>query len=255
VIDCGSLEFAHARLHARHGGRLDAAAWRRIEMLRDFAPLLALARGTALQPWLVGITADSRAHEVEAVLRRHWRALVDEVAAWMPADWQPALAWCALLPDLALLQHLARGGTPAAWMQDDDRWRALCAAPPPARQAVLAAGPAADLADAWTAPHEMGAAWQRAWQRRLPQPFGDARGMLDRLVQLLVDHRQAFAEAAPSQGWQQRGALQARLTLLLRRAALEPAAVFAHLALCALDLERLRAELLRPLLFRHWKAA
>lgn len=255
MIDCGSLELAHARLHARHGRRLDAAAWRRIEVLRDFAPLLALARGTALQPWLAGIGADSDAQQVEAALRRHWRALVDEVAAWMPADWRPALAWCALLPDLALLQHLARGGAPTAWMQQDERWRALCAAAPEARQAVLAAGPASDLADAWTAPHRLGAAWQQAWRRRLPQPLGEARDMLDRLVQLLADHRQAFAEVAPSQGWQQRGVLQARLTLLLRRAALEPAAVFAHLALCALDLERLRAELLRPLLFRHWKAA
>lgn len=255
MIESGSLEFAHARLHARHGQRLDAAAWRRIEVLREVAPLLELARGSALQPWLVGITADSPAHAVEAVLRRHWRALVAEGVAWMPADWRPALAWCALLPDLALLQHLARGGAPAAWMEEDDRWRALCAAPPPARRAVLAAGPASDLADAWAAPQRMGAAWLDAWQRRWPQPLGDARDMLDRLVQLLIDHRQAFAEAAPSQGWQQRGALQARLTLLLRRAALEPAAVFAHLALCALDLERLRAELLRRLLFRRWKAA
>lgn len=255
MIDCGSLEYAHARLHARHGQRLDAAAWRRIEVLRDFAPLLELARGTALQPWLVGITADSDVHRVEVVLRRHWRALVDELVAWMPAEWRPALAWCALLPELALLQHLARGGAPAAWMEDDERWRALRAAPPPARQALLAAGPAADLAGAWPLPQSFGTAWLDAWQRRLPQPLGDAQDMLVRLVQLLLDHHQAFAEAPAGQGWQLRGALQARLTLLLRRAALEPAAVFAHLALCALDLERLRAELLRRLLFRRWKVA
>jgi hypothetical protein len=30
---------------------------------------------------------------------------------------------------------------------------------------------------------------------------------------------------------------------------------FIHVALCALDLERLRAELLRRLLFRRWKLA
>lgn len=255
MIECGSLEYAHARLHARHGQRLDAAAWRRIEVMRDFAQLLELARGTALQPWLVGITADSDVHRVEAVLRRHWRALVDEGVAWMPAEWQPALAWCALLPELALLQHLARGGAPAAWMEHDERWRALCAAPPAARQAVLAAGPAADLAGAWPLPQSLGAAWLDAWQRRLPRPLGDAQDMLARLVQLLIEHRRAFAEAEPSQGWLLRSALQARLTLLLRRAALEPAAVFAHLALCALDLERLRAELLRRALFRRWKAA
>ncbi|WP_298828246.1 hypothetical protein [uncultured Piscinibacter sp.] len=255
MIACGSHEYAHARVHARHGQRLDAAAWRRIEVMRDFSPLLELARGTALRPWLVGITADSDAHQVEAVLRRHWRALVDELVAWMPGEWRPALAWCTLLPDLALLQHLARGGTPMTWMEDDDRWRALCAATPAARQAMLATGPAADLAGAWAAPRSFGAAWRDAWQRRLPRPRGDAQEMLTRLVDLLVEHHQDFAEAQAGQGWRLRGELQARLTLLLRRAALQPAAVFAHLALCALDLERLRAELLRRRLFGHWKLA
>jgi hypothetical protein len=40
--------------------------------------------------------------------------------------------------------------------------------------------------------------------------------------------------------------------LLLRRAALHPAAAFIHLALCALDLERLRAELVRRIVFARW---
>ena len=255
MIECGSLEYAHARLHARHGQRLDVAAWRRIEVMRDFAPLLELARNSALRPWLVGITADSTVHQVEAVLRGHWRALVDELASWMPAAWRPALAWCALLPDLALLQHLARGGEPAAWMEDDEDWRALSAAQPAERAAMLAAGPASELAGAWTQPQSIGTAWLGAWQRRLPQPLGDADDSLGRLVRLLLEHRAAFAAAGANQGWLLRGALQARLSLLLRRAALQPAAAFVHLALCALDLERLRAELLRCRVFRHWKAA
>jgi hypothetical protein len=43
--------------------------------------------------------------------------------------------------------------------------------------------------------------------------------------------------------------------LLLRRATLEPAAAFIHVALCALDLERLRGELLSRLLFAQRQVA
>ena len=47
-----------------------------------------------------------------------------------------------------------------------------------------------------------------------------------------------------------RQSLRARLSLLWRRATLEPALAFIHVALCAIDLERLRGELLRVL--RPW---
>ena len=255
MIECGSLEYAHARLHARHGQRADEAAWRRIETMRELAPLLELARATALRPWLVGIAADSTAHRIEASLRGHWRALVDEVASWMPQAWQPALVWCAVLPDLAPLQHLARGGEPAAWMQHEAVWSELCAAQPPARRSVLGAGPLAALAAAWPAPQTMGQAWQAEWQRRLPRRQPDGDDTLGLLVRALLDHRQAFADAGAGQGWLLRNALRTRLTLLLRRAGVEAAAAFIHLALCALDLERLRAELLRRALFPRWKVA
>ena len=253
MIECGSLEYAHARLHARHGQRLDEAAWRRIESMREFAPLLEAVRAGALWPWLVGITADSSAHQVEAVLRGHWRALIDERAAWMPVSWQGALHWCKVLPDLALLQHLARGAEPVAWMHDDPTWRELCAAQPPGRASMLQAGPFAALASAWSTPETLGRAWLDEWRRRLPRPVSDAGDALQRLLRVLLDHRRAFVDAAPREGWLLRGALRARLSLLFRQAALQPAVAFIDLALCALDLERLRAELLRRVLFPRWQ--
>jgi len=255
MIDCGSLEYAHARQHARHGRRIDEAGWRPIETMRELAALLELARGTALRPWLVDITVDSGAHRIEAVLRGHWRALVAEVVAWMPERWQPALAWCAVLPDLAPLQYLARGGEPVAWMHDDVALRDLCAAPAQARVAVLDAGPLAALASAWAEPHAVGQAWQAEWHRRLPPSTGDAAETLRQLERTLLEHRGSFVAATQGQGWQLRASLHARLSLLLRRSALEPAAAFIHLALSALELERLRAELLRRVLFPRWKLA
>jgi hypothetical protein len=75
------------------------------------------------------------------------------------------------------------------------------------------------------------------------------------VVAALRRHGAAFAAAAPGSGTQLRRALQARLSLLMRRATLEPAAAFIHLALNALELERLRGELLGRKLFANARLA
>jgi hypothetical protein len=265
LIDAGSIELTQARVLARHGERLAAADWRRIEAMRDWAPALELARATALRPWLEGITADSDVAQVEATLRRHWRGVVAEVAAWMPTAWHAAVRWCAWLPELPLVQHLARGGDPPPWLHDDDAWRAVAEAAPGARADALAAGPAAALADAWRAPDDAGRAWLAEWRRRLPAgkcddaapdaTSGSSNGSLAALERTLHAHATVFRAAPASQGWALRGTLRDDLVQLLRRAALEPAIAFIHLALCALDFERLRAELLRRVIFPAWQVA
>ena len=289
MIECGSLEYALARLQARHGERADETVWRRLEVVRDLRPLLELARDTALGQWLVGITADSGGHRIEQVLRSRWRERVAEVASWMPARWRAPVLWCATLPDLPVLQHLARGGEPPRWMHDDREWRELALAPQSQRSSILRSGPLAPFAVAWPAPHAVGEAWLDEWRRRLPgavdttacrgaaaktvqetDPAHPARrrgpprapllpdepgAALALLVRTIDDHRQSFAQASASEGWLSRAALRSRLSLLLRRVGLEPAAAFIHLALWALELERLRAELLRRVLFAPWKVA
>jgi hypothetical protein len=249
VIECGSLEYAQARLQSRHGQRAGEAAWQQLETTREFAALLEAARGGALRRWVGGLTANADAARIEAHVRTHWRVAVAEVAGWMPLPWQPPLAWCSVLPELPSLQHLARGGEPQAWMDDDPPWRALCTAEPGTRATVLAQGPWAALAAAWPAPTSLGSAWRDEWLRRLPQPIAAAGDSLRDLVEVLRRHAAAFAAAPPGPGALLRRELQARLALLLRRATLEPAAAFIHLALDALDLERLRGELLRRALF------
>ena len=254
MIECGSLEFAQARIGARHGERPSERDWHAIETARELAPLLEVVHGTSLRPWLAGIDAGSDFHRIESTLRARWRAVVAEVAGWMPTRWRPALAWWATLPDLAPLQHLARGEEPAPWMRDDPTWRAVCAAAPASRAALLADGPLAPLAVAWSAPETVAPTWQAEWRRRWPDRRRDDFDQLEPLARAWTAHEQRLAAAAGGEGWLLRAALRARLVLLLRRAALEPALAFIHLALCATELERLRAELLRRVVFGHRKA-
>jgi hypothetical protein len=254
MIECGSLEYAQARIGARQGVRLREADWQRIEVLRELGPLLDAIRGTSLRPWLGGIDASSDAHRIESTLRARWRAIVAEVADWMPESWRAATSWWATWPDLAPLQHLARGDEPPTWMRDDETWRDVCAAPPASRAARLAEGPLAPLASAYATPHTLAYAWQLEWRRRWPAPQPETDELLEPVALAWITRGQPSAAETGHESWLQRGSLRSRLTLLMRRAALRPSAAFIHLVLCAMDLEQLRAELLRRVVFGRWKA-
>ena len=244
----GSLEYAQARLSARYGQRPDEIAWRRIEHLRELPALLDAARISAFGVWLAGIDSMSTAHQIECILRDHWRSLVAEVAAWMPDEWQPAVRWCAVATDLPVVAHLARGDAALAWMPDDAVYRELCAL-----EVGLGAAPAeghfAPFRTAWTEPIRLGNAWRAEWRRRLPAGGGDEVTLLDEVARVLRRHLAAFRDPSVRDGWPLRRALEARLALLFRRAMLDPAAAFIFLALTALDLERLRGELVRRAAF------
>jgi hypothetical protein len=84
------------------------------------------------------------------------------------------------------------------------------------------------------------ASWRREWWRRAPRA---ARGdeLLRTLERWLAQHRAVRVEP--------RRALCLRLEALYRRATLDPAAAFVFLALSALDVERLRGELVVRALF------
>lgn len=250
MTGAGSVEYAHARIWARHGQRPDEALWRRMEATREFAAVLELARGSALAGWLECVSAGASLHAIEAAVRRHWRERVAEVASWMPGNWGPSIEWCAVLADLPALQHLARGAAPPAWMTRDPDLRLLLeghAAGEPALRALL------DSAQA--DPGQLLALWRVEWQQRLPH--GDGRRDLEaRLLPLLAAHAAAFAAPQAVDGWAMRRALQGRLVLLLRQTLVQPVTAFIYLALSALDVERLRGELLRRRAFpQRWVTA
>ena len=235
-----SIEYACARLAARYGQRPRVAQWHRIEHARTQGALLDAARGTPLERLTAGLSAAADAHAVESLLRRRWRALVAEVAAWMPEPWQPAVRWCAVLPDLPVLAHAARRGTRSRWMDGDPLYRDLAAAPP------SASSPFAPLASAWATPETLGAAWHREFRARVPA--GDA-GPLPEIERAVCRHLAAFRDTDLDDGTLLRRRLDDTLAALFRRAGFSPAAAFAFLAIALLDLERLRGELLRRAVF------
>lgn len=245
----GSLEYAQARLSARYGQRPDELAWRRIEHLRELPALLDAARASALGIWLAGIDAMSTPHQIEGVLRERWRRLVAEVAAWMPDEWQAAVSWCAVAADLPVVQHLARGGAALRWMPDDAVYRDLCESEAAGFGAAPGQGPFVSFGTAWLEPARVGSLWRAEWRRRLPAGGEDEATLVDELAHLLHRHFAAFHDPLVRDGWLLRRALETRLALLFRRAMLDPAAAFIFLALTALDLERLRAELVRRAAF------
>jgi hypothetical protein len=249
----GSIEFAHARMWARNGMRPDEALWHRIEVVRDFAAFVELTRALpAFREWVAGIGPAAGPHDIEAALRGRWRALVAEVARWMPVPWQPAVAWCASVIDIPLLQHLARGGAPPPFIEQDPVQRELARG---AGGDTPDLGELAPVAGSWHRPDEFPAAWHAEWRRRLPRAARVDGAQLAALERAFAEHFRRYAEATVRDGWPLRRELQVRLLALFRRALLDPVAAFLFIALCALDLERLRGELLRRAAFPRLRLA
>jgi hypothetical protein len=234
--------YAYARVCARYGARPDETAWRRLEHARELASLLDVARASAFRGWIGGIDATSTPHAIEGALRERWRETVRDVAAWMPEAWRAAVRWCAIAADLPALQHLARGFDAAPWLSDDPVWRDFVAHAANTTDVVRGA-----LARAWVAPDRAADEWRREWHRRLPAEGRDDAAIAA-LARALDETLSALRDPASS-GSILAHALQARLAVLFRRAVAAPAAAFVYLAQIALDLQRLRGELLRRAAF------
>lgn len=212
--------FAQARMQAQHGARPSDSTWRMLQASSTLGHYLESARSTGLAPWVTNLGPSSDVHTIEQTLRRDWRGYVDTVAGWLPEAWRPAVRWTAVLADL----------------EREDR------------------NDPVDGTGGWAPGHRPLAAWTGAFRALWPAMSArDARAM-DRLMTLLGDH------LAPTSGddGRARGAelaerarerLRDRLTRILHQSAQSPPAVFAFLTLTALDVERLRGDLVRRRLF------
>lgn len=231
--------FAQARLQARHGERPPQTLWRRLDSAGDFANYLDAVRRTPLNRWVEGLHSGDTGHVLETRLRQRMRHYTLEVAHWLPAPWQEAIAWMRHLPELPALQYLLSGEPAPPWMHDDDHLNALTDLERGGMLDALAADPRRRLLEAWQPDRALHEVWSRQWRQRWPRQPKLTRGLRtldDLLLQALAvqQHGEAF---------------DASLVHLFRRESFKPAAAAAHLALVALDVERLRGELLLRALF------
>ena len=245
-----AFAYAQARLQSRHAERPGPTDWRLLQGVGDLAHYLQVARRTRLRRWATTLHGGQDSHQIELSLRGQFCDYIDEVARWLPPPWNRTLDWVKRLPDLPAIQYLLNGAPPQTWMQQDPRLQAFAKAAAGQRQLVLEQSDCAPLVAAWRRGHSLAAAWLEHWRDSWPADRASRRG-LERLVGLLQRYM-CVGEVQPGGRFESDcEALLTQLTVVFRRYSLQPAACYAHLALVALDLMTLRAELLRRLLFPH----
>ncbi|WP_405226540.1 hypothetical protein [Lentisalinibacter sediminis] len=211
-----------ARIQARHGRRPDESDWSRLESCESAHAYLEAARTGVLSTWAEGLNAEDDIHRLEASIRRSWRHYLGQVASWSPEPWRDAIEWCGCLPDVPTAAHAATAEELPVWLTSEEE----------------SGVEAPDSLDEW----------REGWRARMPSPDADQRAGLAAL-EAAVDEWIA-ANRDPEQASVSRAArlherLEHRVTTVFRRHALDPAAVFAHLLLTALDVQRFRGGLVR----------
>ena len=248
------IAYAQARIQSRYGKRADAGVWLKLHNIHDLGSYLQSAQQTPLRHWILGISSSHSSHDIELTLRQKYRRHVDEVAGWMPEDWKKTLQWIKRLVDLPVLQYLVDGGEPLPWMKSDPCINGFIADDPPLRLQAIRHEGNSIMVDSWQQSGSILAGWLAQWGSLCPKSAHDDRG-LQTLVKLLH-------EQMPLQSSQQPSKQQAaqptdyeimfdRLRLVFRRYAFQPAAVYAYLAIVALDLHRIRSDLMQRLFFQQ----
>lgn len=268
-----TFDYAHARVAARLAQRPDERLWTQLRSLRSVPALLETVRASNAASTVSGVALVSDADTIELAFRQQLRTRIVEVASWSPAPWRPALLYAQHLVDLPAIVHLLGEEAPPRWIATDPALAPYALPTSAQRRAALFDGPLAPLAKALDdtaavrrSPEPLGralrrlraggalhrtlAAWEAEWRRRWPPLGREAHERIDGVVELLRAHLLRFPSVPVDDATAARQALGARLATAVRRNATEPAALFAYLALFAVDLERLRAEFVlraRPL--------
>jgi len=241
--------YVQARLQSRHGDRLAEDAWHALEAAQTIGAFLDRSRATPLGRFTEQASAGMNPHAMERALRGAWRAYVNEIAGWLPDTWRPAVAWTALLPDLPAIDALLKGDMPA-WAKQEPALAPFTEPDPTQRLAALHASPFAPLLPREDETAPLGARWARHWRGLWPKQSAADTRALNALAHAVQTHiaRLALAGAQETSETHRRD-LEKSVTRLFRRHGASPTAVFGHLVLTALDLERLRGGLVRRRLF------
>jgi hypothetical protein len=244
-----SFAYAQGRLQARYGERPDEHVWRRLHSIGELGSYLQVARQTSLRKWVLGISPTHDSHDIELALRQKFRNHIDEVANWPPQPWRATLQWIKCLPDLPAIQHLLGGGTATAWMQRDPVLAELTNTGAIMGRYTPRASGCVLLAEYHSQGDTLFQGWLQHWGGLRPR-----KGRADAHFNQGLNHLETLlrAQLEPPQGMTtplSREALANSLRTAFRRYSFQPAAACAYLALTALDLERLRGDLLQRALF------
>lgn len=252
----GDADFAYsqARIQARHGTRLTEQAWRRLQATHDVAQYVHALRATGRARWVQRITPGMSSHALEARLRAEWRAYADEVARFQPEQWRAAVAWTAYLVDLPVVDHLLRGGTVHRWMAEEQIYAPWARTDPHERAQALAGSPLVALVNETRSGIPTVRAWLDVWRRLWPRVSLVQSRALESIVRTIGEHVAILDNPAAASSSELRIALAQRLCMLFRRHFETAAATVAHLLLEALDLERVRAGLVRRVLLEPLRA-
>ncbi len=246
--------YAQVRLQSRFGQRADEQAWLRLHNVLDLASYLQVAQQTALRPWVLGISSNHSSHEIELALRQKYRRHVDEVTNWMPADWKVPLQWVKRLADLPALQYLLADGVAMEWMKLDPDLNEFTNDDSALRLPAMRAAGCDSLVNAWQHGDTMFTGWLSHWEKVQPRTLACNKGLKE-IKDFL--HKQLQLQAGQLKTAKQAAALAAdhlvlieHLRVIFRRYAFQPAAVFAYLAIIAIDIHHVRSELMQRLLFQ-----
>lgn len=242
--------YSQARLHARHGDRLDAAGWRRLTGVGDLLQLLQAIRASALRPWVLPFSEETDMHTMELWLRRQFREYIDTVASWQPGPWRDALRWTRRLPDLPALRHLLSGESAWPWMRQDEALELFVTEDGQVRVEAMRDSDCAPLVQAFEADLPMLEGWLGQWQKLWPTHAKRVTAPLENLSLLLrryVDVLIATTEVRDAERRSEQ--LKQQLVAGFRRHVHDPAGAYFHLALIAADIAALRGELVRHRLF------
>lgn len=243
----GNLEYALARVHARHGGRPRESEWRRLEASRDLPHYLDALRSSSLAPWCSSFDTTTDGHALERGLRASWRGYVNAVAWWHPRAWQPWLGWLAWLSTLSLLAQLARAESAPAWLLADPVCGPLAPGDLERRRRAIEQTPLRPLAAGIGGGQPLGKLWWLHWQELAPAMPADVRALLESVIRQFGHLINTLAAADSSVA--ARAELTAALSRAFRAGATSAIASLCHLSLVALDLERLRGGLISRRLF------
>lgn len=244
----GSVEYALTRVQSQYGNRPDSSEWRRLEASHDLGQYLEAARSSIFGPWVSTLDRSREVHVIERALRGAWRSYVRTVAAWHPRPWQPWLTWLEWLPTLGLIALLEHAGPPPAWLLADPILGPAVRRASTERPVALKGTALAFFEPAIAGRVPLADLWLARWRELRPPIDAFTEQLLARVRRVVQEHaRMLTLEGADAVAL--RDQLRERLNKLFRAAGGTLVATLCHLALMALDFERLRGGLVNRSLF------